>query len=55
MTGYSKAFAVNEMDVMLRYVGLQRSDGTGVLQEDICHMTEYLGAGHGKATREEIG
>ncbi|XP_072027714.1 uncharacterized protein [Amphiura filiformis] len=54
ITGESKAYAVKEMNKMLRYVGLQEVDGSGPSAEDYCHMTETLGDGYGKTTQEEI-
>ncbi|XP_072024368.1 uncharacterized protein [Amphiura filiformis] len=54
VTGTSKAYAEEKMNRMLRYVGLQEADGSGLSVEDICHMTEHLGAGFGKTTQEEL-
>ncbi|XP_072014127.1 uncharacterized protein [Amphiura filiformis] len=54
VTGESKAYAEKEMNTMFRYVGLHEADGSGPSIEDICHMTEHLGAGYGKTTQEEI-
>ena len=40
---------------MLRYVGLQQEDGSGLRTEDLVEMIDCQGAGYGVNRPEEIG
>ena len=48
-------WGVDEINKMLRYVGLQQEDGSGLRTEDLVEMTDCQGAGYGVNTPGEIG